>query len=165
MEEKLGETKQDVMEHMTRELTKHKQEVTSNIQSMEHQLDNKNTKIEDTMVQLVLRVNEIEQNGNQTCVIREDKNTNHEVPHMKGYIRNPMEYLNRMQEYLHSTKENRWERIKLMLDQGFHKMKDYWWDAVRNALNSYQEFVESYKNKYWIRSVSYTHLDVYKRQV
>ena len=109
VEEKLVENKQEVMEHVTRQLTRHKQDVTSNIQSMEHQLNNNNTKIEDTVVQLVLRVNEMEQNGNQTCVIREDRNTNHEVPHMKGYIRNPMEYLNRMQEYLQSAKENRWE--------------------------------------------------------
>ena len=64
--------------------------------------------------------------SNQTCIIREDKNISHEVPHMKVYIKNPMEYSNRMKEYLHSTKENRWERIKLMLDQRFHEMKDYW---------------------------------------
>ena len=54
---------------------------------MGQQLDSNNTKIEDTMEQLVVRVNEIEQNGNQTCVIREDKNISHEVPHMKGYIK------------------------------------------------------------------------------
>ena len=69
VEEKLGENKQEVIEQMTRELVKHKQEVTSNIQSMGQQLDSNNTKIEDTMGQLVVRVNEIEQNGNQTCVI------------------------------------------------------------------------------------------------
>ena len=40
------------------------------------------------------------------------------------------------------------------------------WAEVHNTeWGSYEEFEVAFQNKYWSEAVSYTHLDVYKRQV
>ena len=46
-----------------------------------------------------------------------------------------------------------------------------WWRVVRDQIKNFEEFKEIFTQKYWgpekqddVRTVSYTHLDVYKRQ-
>lgn len=66
-----------------------------------------------------------------------------------NYQRNPMEYIQRLSEYMGRTNERRWEIIKARSDDGFKESKDNWWDAVRHTVNNYEEFVQKFKSQYW----------------
>ena len=137
------------------------------------------------------------------------------LPHLDGrehidfraYIKNPLEFLERVDEVLNRNRENRWSVIKGMLDEYFRNVFDNWWTATRHEVDNYAAFKVAFKLKYWSEStqniirdditngrydpngrqsmttyflgkiclarnlepaipeaVSYTHLDVYKRQ-
>ena len=106
--------------------------------------------------------------------------------------KNPLEFLERIEEVIHRNRESRWSIIKGMLDESFKNAFDNWWTATRHEVGSYDTFKTAFKQKYWSEatqniiidvitngkfdvngrqsmttyfSVSYTHLDVYKRQV
>ena len=69
----------------------------------------------------------------------------------RAYIKNPLEFLERVEEIISRNRENRWSVIKGMLDESFRNTFDNWWTATRHEVENYA-------------AVSYTHLDVYKRQ-
>ena len=75
-----------------------------------------------------------------------------------------MEFLERVTEWLNRTRENRWSIVKNFIDEGFKGINDNWWSAIRNEVHSYYGFQQMFREKYWSEPVSYTHLDVYKRQ-
>ena len=90
---------------------------------------------------------------------------NREVIDFQNYRRNPMLFLERVEEKIAKTGEDRWSVIRSMLDEMFRKVYDNWWMAMRPNIHNFQEFKKQFKSKYWSDAVSYTHLDVYKRQV
>ena len=65
---------------------------------------------------------------------------NRERLNFRQYKRKPMEFLARIEEYLEKHRGNQWVQNREILDESFREVNDHW-------------------------SVSYTHLDVYKRQV
>ena len=120
----------------------------------------------------------------------------------RAYVKNPLEFLERVEEVINRNRENRWSIIKGMLDESFRNTFDNWWTATRHEVESYDAFKIAFKQKYWsettqniirdditngkfdlngrqstttyflgkiclarnLEPVSYTHLDVYKRQ-
>ena len=82
------------------------------------------------------------------------------LPHLDGrenidfraYKKNPLEFLERVDEVLNRNKENRWTIIKGMLDEYFRNVFDNWWTATRHEVNSYAAFKVAFKMKYWSES-------------
>ena len=78
---------------------------------------------------------------------------NREVISFKDYRWNPLEFVERLEEYISRTKENRWNVIKNLLDDSFKQVTDNWWTAIRNEVHSYIEFKHAFKTKYWSESI------------
>ena len=74
---------------------------------------------------------------------------NREIVNFKNYKRNPIEFLERVEESLARTREIRWTVIKGMLDEMFKEVHDNWWTAVRPDIHNFTEFKDLFKNKYW----------------
>ena len=116
---------------------------------------------------------------------------NQEWVNFRLYQRKPMEFIARIEEYFTKHRSNRWSTNKEVLDESFKEMTDNWWMAIRDDITDYLQFKRLFKAKYWSEStqniarddirdgkynpyggntltayfpVSYTHLDVYKRQ-
>ena len=53
-----------------------------------------------------------------------------ETINFRDYKRNPMEFLERVSEWLNRTRENWWSVIKNFLDEGFKGINDNWWSAI-----------------------------------
>ena len=51
------------------------------------------------------------------------------------YRGNPMEFLERVDEWFNRIKVTRWNVIKSYLDECFKSINDNWWSAVRNELS------------------------------
>ena len=114
---------------------------------------------------------EIENIGNRPAVMPQFQHVdNREAMNFRAYKRNPMEFLARIDEILSRNRETRWPIIRGQIGEYFKEVNDNWWTATRHDIQSYTEFKELFKSKYWSEStqnivpVSYTHLDVYKRQ-
>ena len=58
---------------------------------------------------------------------------NREVINFKQYKGNPMELLERVDEQLAKTRENRWTIIRGYLDEYFRDINDNWWTATRQT--------------------------------
>ena len=56
----------------------------------------------------------------------------------KMYRGNPIEFLERIDEWLGRIKVTRWNRIKNLLDDCFKNINDNWWSAVRNETSNYE---------------------------
>ena len=74
---------------------------------------------------------------------------NREVINFKQYKRNLMEFLERVDEQLAKTRENRWTIIRGYLDEYFRDINDNWWMATRHNLTNYEEFKDLFKGKNW----------------
>ena len=74
---------------------------------------------------------------------------NREVINFQDYRRNPMEFLERMEEVIGRNRETRWDRIREMLDETFKNTKDNWWIAVRPEIMNLADFKRQFKEKYW----------------
>ena len=74
---------------------------------------------------------------------------NREVINFQNYRRNPMEFLERMEEFIERYRETRWDRIREMLDETFRNTRDNWWIAVRPEITNLNEFKRQFKEKYW----------------
>ena len=59
-----------------------------------------------------------------------------------------MEFLERVDEQLAKTRENRWTIIRGYLDEYFRDINDNWWTATRHDLTNYDEFKDVFKRKY-----------------
>ena len=77
------------------------------------------------------------------------QNSPRETLKFRNYESNPMDYIQRLDELLRRTGENRWDMIRAVLDDGFSGVEDHWWPTVRNDIASYVEFKGRFKNKYW----------------
>ena len=71
----------------------------------------------------------------------------------KIYRGNPIEFLERIDEWFSRIKVTRWNVIKSLLDECFKSINDNWWSAVRNELSNYEEFKRTFRSKYWSDSV------------
>ena len=71
----------------------------------------------------------------------------------KIYRGNPIEFLERVDEWFNRIKVTRWNVIKSYLHECFKSINDNWWSAVRNELSDYEEFKRTFKSKYWSDSV------------
>ena len=76
-------------------------------------------------------------------------NENREIINFRNYKRNPIEFLERVEESLSRTQETRWIVIKGMLDEMFKDVHDNWWMAVLPDIQNFIEFKDQFKNKYW----------------
>ena len=74
---------------------------------------------------------------------------NRETINFKNYKRNPIEFIERVEENLARTRETRWTIIKSMIDDMFKEVHDNWWTAVRPDINNFNEFKKLFKDKYW----------------
>ena len=70
----------------------------------------------------------------------------------RAYKRNPMEFLARVDEILSRNQETRWPIIRGQIDEYFKEVNDNWWMATRHDIQSYAEFKELFKCKYWSES-------------
>ena len=48
----------------------------------------------------------------------------------RAYVKNPLEFLERVEEVINRNRENRWSIIKGMLDESFRNTFDNWWTAT-----------------------------------
>ena len=78
---------------------------------------------------------------------------NRENVNFREYRRNPIGFLERIDEGLSQKKENQWSIIKTWLDDSFKWITDNWWSAIRNELNNYEEFKQVFRSKYWSESI------------
>ena len=67
----------------------------------------------------------------------------------RTYSKNPLEFLERIEEIIHRNRESRWSIIKGMLDESFKNTFDNWWTATRHEVGSYDTFKTAFKQKYW----------------
>ena len=74
---------------------------------------------------------------------------NREAISFKTYRRNPMEFLERVNEQLIRNGEDRWPVIRSYLDEHFREISDNWWMALRHDLWNYDEFKAAFKARYW----------------
>ena len=70
---------------------------------------------------------------------------NRETITFKHYKRNPLEFLERVEEQLARNRENRWTVIRGMLDEYFKEIHDNWWTATRHDIQDYAEFRTLFK--------------------
>lgn len=100
----------------------------------------------DSLEKIINQINSV----GQTIIVRETgADIYKNVPEFRLYKHNPIEFLNRFNDYITQTGENKWEKIKYLLDNSFHGMYDGWWNAKRTDLQNYEQFVSSFTNKYW----------------
>ena len=59
-----------------------------------------------------------------------------ETINFRDYKRNPMEFLERVTEFLNRTRENRWSIIRNFLDEGFKGINGNWWSTIRNEVHN-----------------------------
>ena len=67
----------------------------------------------------------------------------------RAYMKNPLEFLERVEEIISRNRENRWSVIKGMLDESFRNTFDNWWTATRHEVENYAAFKVAFKLKYW----------------
>ena len=70
----------------------------------------------------------------------------------RTYKRNPIEFLERVEEAIARNRENRWPVIKNMLDEYFKNVHDNWWTAIRHEVQNYTEFKAAFRTRYWSES-------------
>ena len=78
---------------------------------------------------------------------------NRDVINFKEYRRNPLEFLERLEEMFSRNKVNRWHMNKNLVDESFKNITDNWWTAIRNDVHNYPEFKQVFKTKYWSESI------------
>ena len=71
-----------------------------------------------------------------TCSTYHTTLENRDSVNFKDYRKNPIEFLERINEKLSQMKENRCCVTKTLLDDGFKGITDNWWSAVRNEVNT-----------------------------
>ena len=76
-----------------------------------------------------------------------------ETLNFMDYKRDPIEFIERLEEHLNRIKETRRNVIKSMLDEWFKNMTDNWWTAVRHDIISYTKFRNPLTAKYWSESI------------
>ena len=163
--------------------------VYDNLNNVESQIDTNKSKIEEIRRREIQTQEEVDSWRDRTCqhnhIINND---NRESINFRSYKRNPMEFLKRLEEMITRNRENRWNIIRGMIDEMFKDTYNNWWTAVRPNIQDITEFKKQFREKYWSEStqnmvrnnlsngrykanvgqsptsVSYTHLDVYKRQ-
>ena len=77
---------------------------------------------------------------------------NRELINFKNYRKNPMEFIERVEENIARTRETRWSTIRSMLDEYFKDVYDNWWTATRHEVQNYADFKTLFKTKYWSES-------------
>ena len=65
---------------------------------------------------------------------------NQESIDFRTYKKNLMDFLERVDEALARSRENRWTIIKGMLDEYFKNVHDNWWTATRHEVPNYAAF-------------------------
>lgn len=147
-----------VKRHTEVEITKLSEEVTGQITNINDQTGKVHERIQVTQDNVNINHHqeweklkkEIEQLQNRPAYqTTECRGGQKEEIKYTNYQRNPMEYIQRLSEYMERTGEKRWEIIKARIDGGFKESKDNWWDAVRHTVNNYADFVQKFKNQYW----------------
>ena len=74
---------------------------------------------------------------------------NRDVINFKNYKKNPIEFLEQVDENLTRIRENRWTVIRSLMDEYFKEIHDNWWTATRHEVQSYEEFKMLFRAKYW----------------
>ena len=92
-------------------------------------------------------------NVRPTCSTHHTTLENQDSVSFKDYRKNPIEFLECINEGLSRMKENRWSTTKTLLDDGFKGITDNWWSAVRNEINTYEEFKRAFRSKNWSESI------------
>ena len=61
---------------------------------------------------------------------------NRDVINFKNYKKNPIQFLERVDENLTRIRENRWTVIRSLMDEYFKEIHDNWWTATRHEVQS-----------------------------
>ena len=69
-----------------------------------------------------------------TCNAQHTIQDSRENVNFRDYRRNPLEFLERVEEILNRLKETRWNMIKGILDECFKNITDNWWTVIRNEV-------------------------------
>ena len=128
--------------------------VETTVNTIQTWVDSNHERIEDIQRQEIPRIREeIENIGNRPAVVPTFQHAdNREAMNFWAYKRNPMEFLARIDETLSRNRETRWPIIRGKIDKYFKEINDNWWTATRHDIQSYAEFKELFKAKYWSES-------------
>ena len=77
---------------------------------------------------------------------------NRETINFRTFKKNPMEFIERVEENIARNRETRWTAIRSMLDDYFKDVHDNWWTATRHEIQNYADFKTLFKAKYWSES-------------
>lgn len=116
-------------------------------------LNNKVDKSRDQIKNIEENMKKIEKSKGQNVIVRGYNKHDMEVPSMTDYKRVPMEFIQRVKEYLIDIGEEEWVKMKLILDQGFKGVNDHWWGSARDDIKDFNDFVHRFKGRYWSEQV------------
>ena len=78
---------------------------------------------------------------------------------------NPIEFLHKCEREMATIGSNLNDRDRIeFVSRHFQETASKWYTIVQDQTETYEQFKASFENRYWNIPVSYTHLDVYKRQ-
>lgn len=91
--------------------------------------------------------------GGPIQIINQCKNSQDETLKFNRYIRNPLEFLKRIEQYFNRNKVKLWEDKLVVLDQYLENEHSLWLSVVKESVSTYDEFVIRFKNKYWSSTI------------
>ena len=146
---------QEQFEILQNKVDEHYHQVEINVGQVQSQVTDNREKIEEIQQKEIINLKEEIEilKHRPMSYVPTPIGENRDVINFRDYRQNPLEFLERLEEWLNRTKENRWHMIKNLLDESFKNITDNWWKAVRNEVNNYNEFKQIFKVKYWSESI------------
>ena len=145
-QEKLDEIQSNMSGRMTK--------ISDEVDQVKNQVNGNKEKIESMQhIQLNIQEEMDRLNIRPTCSTHHTTLENRDSVNFKDYRKYPIEFLEGVNEGLSRMKGNRWSIITTLLDDGFKGITDNCWSAVRNVINTYEEFKQAFQSKYWSESI------------
>ena len=143
------ETQEDI-ERVQARIGERIEDINANMNNVKGQVINNKEKIEEIHQRELVNIREeLEMIRSRPFSISNVQPTdNREVINFKNYKKNPMEFLERIEENIARHRETRWTSIRSILDEHFKNINDNWWTTTRHDIQDYQEFKTLFKAKY-----------------
>lgn len=153
----------EILQHENQEkLEQVKNHITNQVEQINHEVCTIKNQIMENKTQIEeIQRREINNIKEELEVLRDrttryatcSRESDRDVVKFKEYRRNPMEFLDRINEWKRRTRERKWTAIRTFLDECFRDIHDNWWIVVRNDVTNYEEFTTIFKAKYWSEAV------------